>query len=275
MQPIATISTNQRQQNEQTRARALVRFNAVTFHSLATASFLETAVALHVNRQAPAYAAHPDVRDWLEQVWWPQRAELGRQLREYIEATWPEFDWNAAYQDFHESYRRHSRLEGNNGGIAFAALGLCVTSAQAALFYRALANSADEPALRALARRAASDHAGFFDYFRALFERCKQFGRVGFTATWRTVIAVSRSARDHDVATAFQVLGDNWHGAPIVPSLGYSQYRERVLQSIRRHAALGPIERLLFRPWIEPVAPAPQQPSARPGRWPQLAPQTA
>ena len=275
MQTIATITTNQRQQNGQARARALVRFNAVTFHSLAAASFLETVVALHVNRQALVYAAHPDVRSWLEQVWGPQRAELGRQLREYIEATWPEFDWNAAYQDFHDNYRPHSGFEGKNGDIALAALGLCVTSAQAALFYRALANSADEPTLRALARSAASDHAGFFDYFRALFERCKQLRRVGVTATWRTVIAVSRSARDHDVATAFQVLGDNWSGAPIVPSLGYSQYRERMLQLIRRHAALGPVERLLFRPWLERSAPAPQPPSALPVRWPRLAPQPA
>lgn len=275
MQAIAATTTIQLQRNGQTRARALVRFNAVTFHSLAAASFLETAVARHVNRLAATYSAQPGVMDWLEQVWWPQRAELGRQLREYIEATWPEFDWNAAYQDFHASYCPHSGLEGRNGEIALAALGLCVTSAQAALFYRALANSADEPALRALARRAASDHAGFFDYFRALFERCKQFKRIGFTATWRTVIAVSRSARDHDVATALQVLGDNWNGAPIVPSLGYSQYRERMMQSIRRHAALGPVERLLFRPWLERAAPAPQPPSARPGRWPQLVRQAA
>jgi hypothetical protein len=275
MQAITATSTNQRQPNGQARARALVRFNAVTFHSLAAASFLETAVALHVKCQAPAYAAHPDVKAWFEQVWWPQRAELGRQLREYIEATWPEFDWNAAWQDFHASYRPHAAHAGKHGGMALAALGLCVTSAQAALFYRALANSADDPALRQLARRAAGDHAGFFDYFRALFDRCKQVRRVGITATWRTVIAVSRSARDLDVAAAFQVVGENWNGAPIVPLLDYSQYRERMLQSIRRHAPLGPVERLLFRPWLERAAPAPQQPSARPGRWPLLAQQAA
>ena len=277
MQTIATKTTNQRQQNEQTRVRALVRFNAVTFHSLAIASFLESTVPLHVNRLARVYGAHPDVRGWLEQAWWPQRAELGRQLRGYVEATWPEFDWNAAYQEFSESYRPHSGFAGRNGGIALEALGLCVTSAQAALFYRALANSADDPALRGLALKAAGDHAGYFDFFQALFERCKSGERVGFAATWRTVISVSRSARDHDVATAFQVLGGNWNGAPLVPCLSYSEYRERMARSIQRHAALGPVERLLFRPWLERerAAPAPQQPSARPGRWPQLALQPA
>ncbi len=274
MQATATITTNPREQNEQTRVRALVRFNGLTFHSIATASFLETAVPLHVNRLAQVFGAHPDVGAWLEQVWWPQRAELGRQLREYVEATWPEFDWNAAYHEFYESYRLRTGLESRDSCIALEALGLCVTAAQAALFYRALANSADESALRALARKAACDHAAYFDYFRALFERRKRNERVGFTATLRAVIAVSRCARDHDVASAFQVLGQNWNRAPIVPGLGYPEYRERMAQLIQRHAALGPVERLLFRPWLERErsTPAPQVPAAGSNRWLQTAP---
>ena len=277
MQATTTITANQREPNEQARVRALVRFNAMTFHSLATASFLEAAVPLHVNRLAQVFGTHPDVGSWLEQVWWPQRAEIGRQLREYVEATWPEFDWNAAYHEFYESYRPRSGLDRRDSGIALEALGLCVISAQAALFYRALANRADEPALRALARKAACRHAGYFDYFRILFERFKRIKRAGFAATWRTVIAASRCARDHDVASAFQVLGRNWNGAPTVPVLGYSEYRERMAQSIQRHAALGPVERLLFRPWLARgrAAPAQPPPAAGTNRWLPAMPQSA
>jgi len=276
MQMTATMTT-QRAQNEYARARALVRFNALAFNSLAVASFLETAVPGHVNRLTQVFGSHPDVGLWLEQVWWPQRAELGRQLREYIEATWPEFDWNAAYQEYRESHRPRSGLASEYGSLALEALGMCVMAAQAALFYRALANSADEPALRELARGAACDHAGFFDYFRALFERFKQTGRVGFAAIWRTVIAVSRCARDHDVAAAIQTLARNWKCAAIVPDLDYSEYRERTARLIQRHARLGPVERWLFRPWLErsrPV-PAPQLVCVRPDRRPRLVPQSA
>jgi hypothetical protein len=267
----------QRDKIEHARVRALVRFNGVAFRSLAAASFLETAVPGHVNRLTQVFGAHADVGLWLEQVWWPQRAELGRQLREYLEATWPEFDWNVAYDEYYESNHARSGLESGDGGPAIEALRLCVATAQAALFYRALASSADEPALRALARKAARNHAGFFDYFRALFERCKQFERVGITATWRTIVDVSRCARDHDVAIALSSLDRNWNGSSIVPELGYSEYRERMAQLIKRHAALGPVERLLFHPWFERIraAPAPQQPSARPGQRLQLAPQPA
>jgi hypothetical protein len=272
-----TATTTQRAQNEHARARALVRFNALAFHSLAAASFLETAVPGHANRLTHVFGAYPDVGLWLEQVWWPQRAELGRQLREYVEATWPEFDWNAAYHEYHESRRPRSALESGYGSLALEALRMCVMAAQAALFYRALANSADEPALRELARTAACDHAGFFDYFRALFDRCKRTGRVGFAAIWRTVIAVSRYARDHDVAAAIQTLARNWKCTAIVPDLDYAEYRERTARLIQRHARLGAVECLLFRPWFErsrPV-PAPQLACVRPERRPRLVPQSA
>ena len=259
MQATAT-RTVQRKQGQQARARAIVRFNGLLFHSLAAASFLEMAVPLHVNRLNQVFAARPDVVLWLEQVWWPQRAEHGRRLRDYLEATWPEFDWKAAYQEFYESYRPRSGLEGRGAGTALEALGLCVTAAQAAVFYRALANCADEPALRALARQTARDHGGCFDYFSTLFERCKRDERVGLVTSWRTVRAACRSARDFDASAAFEPLSRHWGGTPTVPALGYGEFRSRMAPLIQRHAALGRIERLLFRPWLERErsAPAPQ-----------------
>jgi len=274
MQATATRGA-QRERSGQARARAIVRFNGLLFHSLAAASFLETAVPLHVNRLNQVFAARPDVVLWLEQVWWPQRAEHGRRLRDYLEATWPEFNWNAAYQEFYESYRPRSGLEGRGAGTALEALSLCVTAAQAGVFYRALANCADEPALRALARQAACDHGGHFDYFSALFERCKRDERVGLVTSWRTVRAACRSARDFDARTAFEPLGRHWGGAPTVPELGYGEFRARMVPLIQRHAALGRIERLLFRPWLESErgAPAPQLPEKRPERRSLLAPQ--
>jgi len=276
MQAAATTTT-QREQNAQARMRALVRFNGSTFRSLAAASFLETAVPLHVNRLTRLFGADPEVLLWLEQVWWPQRAELGRQLRTYIEATWPEFDWNAAYHEFLETYRPLSGLNGLRARVAREALALCVTEAQAALFYRALSNGADESLLRALARRAANDHAAHFDFFRALFERCRRIERVGFAATLRTVTAVCRSARDYDVAAAFRALDHNWTGAAIVPGIGYSEYRQRMAQQIQRHAALGLMERILFRPWLsrERTAAEPQLQASRPSQGLPLAAQPA
>lgn len=257
--------STRRESGEQARARALVRFNGPMFHSLATASFLETAVPAQAHRLSLAFAACPDVALWLEQIWWPQRAETGRRLREYVEATWPEFDWNAAYQEYDETCRSRRSVAGGRRGLALEALGLCATASQAAAFYRALAGCADEPVLRALARQAAAHHAASFDYFRALFERCKERERVGLAESWRAVAASCRAARDNDVRAAFEPLGRNWAGVPTVPELDYGEYRARMAPLIRRHAALGCLERLLFRPWLEP-APARRAPVTVPAR---------
>lgn len=275
MQAIAS-KTAHREKTEQARARAIVRFNGLLFYSLAAASFLETAVPLHVNRLGQVFAARPDVGLWLEQIWRPRRAELGCRLRAFIEATWPEFDWSAAYQEFCECYRPGPALADRNASAALAALGLCVTAAQAAVFYRALARSADEAALRALARQAAQVHGGCFDYSSDLFERCERYERVGLVTAWRTVQAICSSARDFDARMAFEPLARNWRGAPTVPELGYGEFRARMASLIQRHAALGRAERLLFRPWLErerPV-PAPQLPEKHQERRPPLAPQS-
>ena len=68
MQATATTTMSNREPAEQTKSRALVRFNAMTFHSLAAASFLETAAPRQVNRLVQVYARYPDVRLWLEQA---------------------------------------------------------------------------------------------------------------------------------------------------------------------------------------------------------------
>lgn len=276
MQATATTTTTPRD-NEQARIRALVRFNGVIFHGLAAASFLETAAPRQANRLAQLYDGRPDVQQWLEQVWWPRRVELGRRLRGYIEATWPEFEWAAAYEEFCEAYRPCSGVSGRAGGTALGTLALCMTAAQAALFYRALGAGADDPALRALAARAAAEHAGYFDYLRPLFERGKRHEGIGFAAGWRAATAICRSLRDGAVATAFKPLADNWRGAPVAPVLGYPEYRGRMARLIRRYAELGWIERLLFRSWLqqESSAPARTLPAARAEEWVRVAPQPA
>jgi hypothetical protein len=272
MQAIAT-RTAQREKSEQARARAIVRFNGLLFYSLAAASFLETAVPPHANRLGQVFAARPEVGLWLEQAWWPRRAELGRRLREFIEATWPEFGWSAAYQEFYECYRRGPAPANRGASAALEAMDLCVTSTQAAVFYRALARGAEEPVLRALARQAAQVHAGGFDYTSALFERCERYERVGLVTAWRAVHAVCRAARDFDVRTAFEPLGRHWRGAPTVPELSYGEFRARMAALIERHAALGRTERLLVRPGLERERPVtePQLPEKRLERRPPLA----
>jgi hypothetical protein len=258
-----TTMTTQRGQSDLARTRAIVRFNAVMFHSLAAASFLESAVPLHAERLNVVLAAQPVARLWLEQVWVAQKAELGRRLREYVEATWPEFDWNAAYAEFLQPCRARAGID-RRRPVALEALRLCVWETLAAVFYRSLARAADEAGLRGLAREAGVAHAAFFDYFRDVHEHCRRRERVGFAATWRAPQAVCRSARELHVRAAVEVLPQNWNGPRTVPELAYGEFVQRLVQLVRRHAGLGRVEQFLFRPWLKIERPAPATPPAVP-----------
>jgi len=255
------------------RVRALIRFNALLFHGLAVASFLEAAAPCGASRLARAMGGDSEIANWVDGVWRPQREACGRELRAYIEATWPEFDWAAAYEGFCKVYGQSPGRAIGRTGPALAAVTRCALESQAALFYRAVAASADDPALRALARTAARDHAGCFAFFRSLFERRKYHQAVGFAAGCRAVLASSRAARDIDVAAAFHPLAAHWYGTPTVTALAYQEFVARTAQLVARQTGLGRFERLLFSPWLRtaacalPQGRANREGGARPAQW--------
>lgn len=248
----------------------MVRLNGMMFYSIGLASFLESTAPLDTGRLVRLAQAEgrSDVRLWLERVWLPQRAEHGRRFREYIEATWTEFEWDAAYEEFREAYEKLAAARVGPPGLALEFVARCVNETALAVFYRTLGRCADEPSLRALAVEAARDHAAWLSYFRGLYAQMGGRRRAGLVMTCRTIFAACRSAREVDVATAFHPLARHWHGGWVFPELQYAEFLGRLAELIKRHGALGPVERLLFRPWLNPPrriepAAAPTIPSGR------------
>jgi hypothetical protein len=250
----AITMMGQRKPDENTRRRAMVRLNGMMFYCTGIASFVESTAPLDTSRLIRLAADHADVRPWLENVWLPGRAARGRRFRDYIEATWPEFEWEGAYQDFRDAYGLRTASRVGPPGLALEFVARCVTETTLAVFYRTLARSADEPELRQLTAAAAQEHAAYFSYFRSLYERVSGRRRAGLAAACRTAIASCRSAREVDVAAAFQPLGRHWHGGWVFPELTYPEFLARLAQLLKRQARLGTVERLLFRPWLNPPA---------------------
>ena len=54
------------------------------------------------------------------------------------------------------------------------------------------------------------------------------------------------------MAAAFHPLGRHWHGGWVFPELTYPEFLARLAQLLKRQAGLGAVERLLFRPWLNP-----------------------
>ena len=265
--------THARDTAERNRIRALVRFNTLLFHALATASFLESMAPGHGSKLAVA-ATEPDTSCWLAKVWEPRREARARELRAYIETVWPEFDWAGAYEQFCSARRdrlgRHVCLPQPSRW----ALQRCVQESQAAAFYRAIANCADDSGLRELTRAAAADHAMCFEFFRSCLAPRGAERRFGLLAACRAVLDASRAARDTDVADAFFSLAGHWYGTSTVVTLDYRDFLRRLAPLVTRYARLGRLERLLFSPWSGRTVPAGTPivtaGSGGPARWPTL-----
>ncbi|MCC7483820.1 MAG: hypothetical protein IT529_02420 [Burkholderiales bacterium] len=259
-----------RRPDEDARRKAMVRLNGMMFYCAAIASFVESTPPLDTNRLLRLSAEHADARPWLERVWLPGRAGYGRAFRDYIESTWPEFEWADAYEEFRSIYALRTAARVGPPGLALEYVARCATETSLSVFYRTLARTADEPHLRSVAGAAAREHAAYFDYFRGLIERSRGHRRAWLATTCRAAIASCRAAREVDVAAAFDPLGRHWHGGWIFPELSYSEFLGRLARLLRRHGGLGLIERMLFRPWLSPTptagvaAPRGAAPSHRP-----------
>src|SRR5687767_6360628 len=148
----------------------LIRANGPLFYSLASASILEADMPLAADRLLHFFGADQVLAQWLKSEWLPRKVARAGQLREYVETTWPEYDWVAG----HEHYRALAEAGGagplRRTGV-HEALARCVATAQSGVFYRSLARWAEDRRLRELARMMAGEEALSFVHFRHLYDR--------------------------------------------------------------------------------------------------------
>ena len=227
----------------------LVRANAPLFYSVASASLLESGMPLAADRLLHFFGSDPVLDRWVRHEWLPRKIARTAQLRDYVTATWPEYDWMAG----HEQYRAAAEAEGGLGRHrptgAHEALARCVASAQSGIFYRTLARWAEDPRLRTLARAIAEEEAASFVQFRRLYDRRLRAQGFACTAAWTTALACVRNARDAQVPRAFDAIASQCAPNSPFPVLEYPEFVKRMGAVIERHGHLGTPERILFHAW--------------------------
>ena len=227
----------------------LVRANGPLFYSVAAASLLEAIAPLYARRLLYLARGDEALASWVETEWLPHKAARARVLQDYVECTWPEFDWLSA----HEQHRAAAAADGGLGPqrptVAHELLARCVAAAQSGVIYRCLARWADDPALRETAARIASDEAAWFTRFRTAYDDAARAQRFGIASSWRTARACVRTARDTHLPLVFAAIGAQCGPRVPFPVLRYSEFLRRMRPVIERYANPGSPERLLFRPW--------------------------
>src|SRR5688572_10028650 len=134
----------------------LIRANGPLFYSVAAASLLEADMPRAADRLLHFFGADQVLAQWLNAEWLPRKVARARQLREYVETIWPEYDWTAGYEHYRSLAQSGGPLQ--RTGV-HEALARCVATAQGGVFYRSLARWAEDRRLRELARVMAHEEA--------------------------------------------------------------------------------------------------------------------
>lgn len=222
--------------------------DAFTFYALAISSFLESTVETYVDNLEPFFQCDAATQAWLIDTWLPEEAEHGRLVRAYVEATWPDFQWEACYAAFVARYAplcAHDRLRASP---ALEALARCVTETQATMIYRCIARHTADPALRQLMARLSKDEVRHYAYFRDLHHRYDAIERNGLLRKLGTMVGRSKVVREEDLALAFAPLNAAWSAPPPFTIASYHGFLGQAAGVMRQHFPFEEGQRMLVRP---------------------------
>jgi hypothetical protein len=227
-----------------------VRADAFLFYSMAISAFIESTTPEYVVNLVRIFDEDPQMKSWLEGTWQREEVGHGKLMREQVERIWPEFDFATAYASFAHSYvpRCDASLLRPTPGLE--ALARCVTEAQAAASYRALA-SYSEGALAEMFLGMAADEARHYAYFRRAFERHNESEKHGPFRRLRVIAARTLLVRQEDLALAFAALNDHWKAAPPFVRDDFAGYMRLLKYLMPHHFPVIAVTRMLLKPVFE------------------------
>ena len=266
MESLDLHQKNQRHAATRQVQPVLVRANGPLFYSVTAASLLEARVPVAAERLLHFFGADQAFAQWTRTEWLPRKLARAKQIRDYVEAMWPEYDWHAG----HEQYCAWTDERGtghHRPTVAHEALARCVAAAQSGVFYRSLARWAEDPRLRSLARAIAEEEALSFSHFRGLYDRRLRAQGFGCTAAWSTALACVRAARDQHVPGAFMAISAHCATHVPFPVLDYAEFVGRMGSVIERHGDLAAPERILLRTWKRGARRLAERPRQRASGW--------
>jgi hypothetical protein len=148
---------------------AKVRDREDLFYMVTAASFVEITSDLYSANLASFFEDDPEITEWLTTQWEAEEVRHGVSLRSYVNAVWPEFDWEAAYKAFFDDYSRLCSFEQYESRRELEMVARCVVETGTATFYQTLASEASEPVLVGIAMRIRAEEINHYKHFYHYF----------------------------------------------------------------------------------------------------------
>jgi len=225
-----------------------VRPDENLFYLVASASFIESGSDLYTHNLVDFFRGDEEVTAWLSNHWESEELQHGRALRAYVEYVWPEFEWEAAYRDFLEEYATYCKVEllAPTRGLEMSAR--CVVETGTATYYKAMARSTDEPVLRDLASRIATDEVNHYKHFYGFFRRYREQEKLGRIRVLGTIGRRTMELKSEDADCAIRHVvrarsPERANDAAYVRALS-----ARMNRTVRTHLSPGATLKMLMRP---------------------------
>jgi len=149
--------------------RDVMRNERELFYIITSASFIEITSDLYTRNLIEFYHGDREMGDWLANYWEVEEVQHGVALKRYVQAAWPDFDWEKAYQGFYDEYSRICLIDNFAENRSLEMVARCVVETGTASFYRTLSDAAPEPVLKEITAHISLDEVRHYKYFYHYF----------------------------------------------------------------------------------------------------------
>jgi rubrerythrin len=222
------------------------------FFLLVSASFIEAGSDTYAANLAEHYAAYPEISAWLKDHWEAEELQHGRALRAYVEAVWPRFPWQQAYESFFGEYSKLCTVEELYPDQRLEMVARCVVETGTTAYYHTLRELSDEPVLTELLGHIRNDEVNHYKHFLKYFKELQQKAPVGRARIAGALFGRLKELResDSDVALrhAWTHKGDYFAGS----STCFEDLARRIYELVSRRLPADMAVRMLLKPMLLP-----------------------
>ena len=234
--------------------RQRVRGDETLFFLLATSSFVEIASGLYTRNLSAYYQGDDAVLGWLNGNWEQEEIQHGRALRAYVQAVWPEFDWEAANTAFYADYSARCTLEEFEPTQGLELAARCVVEMATATFYRTVYDYTDEPVLKTITGHIKSDEVRHYSHFWRFFERYRQREKIGRAKVLRAIVRRVAEVANDDGLIAYRHAFAVRYPQRRFERRHYDQFQVDLKRILRRHFPVDMGLKMLLKPLDLPAA---------------------
>ena len=165
------------------------------FYLLASASFVEILSEIYSGNLVMHYKGNLDAELWLKETWQAEEVKHGESLKRYVQAVWPDFDWERSFSSFTAEYSELCSMDNLESSRALEMVARCVVETGTSTLYRCLHDHVDEPVLKQILCNIKADEVRHYSKFRKLFLEHNGFEKKGALAVcsviWKRMIEIN------------------------------------------------------------------------------------